>query len=368
MSIESSLESALKQFDQPEAVLKALLAAWNESRSPDVASLVERAGARVKRPPVESKPPDKALAAWLGCAKKKDPADVDRLVAALQVGKVKEIIQRLEVLASAPKDPRFTSLAATLLETQPFRSGAARPIYTSIIALLEAQDDPRTLGRLEIIKARFMPGKGLEGGTDFRDFFTAKIDRAIEKAKQVKPAVALDAASTKHVKALAAKFESGLAAAKHDATGEDALLAAVWAKPADDGPRQVYADFLAERAKPHGEFITLQLAHARGALDAAGRKRMNALLKAHAREFLGPLLPAITLTNLRFERGFVAHCELADKVSPQIQALEAHPAWSTVKSFFAFTGDKVYPKMIKHLRSLGAAKKKTRAALLAQFG
>jgi hypothetical protein len=168
MSIESSLDSALRQFDQPEAALTALLAAWNESRSPDVAVLVERAGARVPRPALETKPPDKALGAWLTCARKRDPADLDRLIAALQAGKVKEIIERLKVLAAAPKDPRLTSLAATLLETQPFRSGAARPIYTSIIALLEAQDDPRTLQRLETVKARFMPGKGLEGGSRAR--------------------------------------------------------------------------------------------------------------------------------------------------------------------------------------------------------
>jgi hypothetical protein len=58
--------------------------------------------------------------------------------------------------------------------------------------------------------------------------------------------------------------------------------------------------------------------------------------------------------NLRFERGFVTHCELADKVSPEIKALETHPAWSTVRSFFAWTGRKVYPAMVKHVQKHGA--------------
>lgn len=212
-----------------------------------------------------------------------------------------------------------------------------------------------------------MPGKGLEGGTDFRDFFTAKIDRAIVKAKTIAAPQALAPGEAAVVKALSDKLERASAGAKDARAGEDALLAAVWADPQDDSPRQVYADFLSERGNPRGEFITLQLADATGTLDAAGKKRMKELLKKHARDFLGPLQPAITLTNLRFERGFVAHCELADKMSPQIQALETHPAWSTVKSFFAFTGEKAYPKMIAHLRKLGAKGKSNRKTFLAQF-
>lgn len=361
------LQQALERFAEPEKALSSLLAAWHETRDPSIAALVELAGARVTRPALEVKPADKALKAWLACEKKRDAADLDRLIAAVQVGKVKEIIQRLEVLAAGPKDPRLTSLAAKLLETQPFRSGAARPIYTAIITLLEAQDDPRALGRLERVKQQFMPGRGLEGGTDFRDFFTAKIDRALKKASAIRAATPLPSKDQALVKELAAKFDRASAGAKEEQAGEGALLAAIWAKPADDVPRQVYADFLSERGRPHGEFIALQLADAQGRLDAAGRKRMNALLKQHAREFLGPLKPAITLTNLRFERGFVAHCELADKLSPEIQALEAHPAWSTVKSFFAFTGDKAYPKMIAHLRALGAQRKGSRSTFLAQF-
>ncbi len=362
-----SIEQALRQYDDPESMLGSLLVTWRETRDPSLAAVTELASRRVSRPALETKPADKALKAWLACEKKHDAADVDRLIAALQVGKVKEIIQRLEVLAAGPKDPRLTSLAAKLLETQPFRSGAARPIYTAIISLLEAQQDPRALARLETVKKQFMPGLGLEGGSDFRDFFTGKVDRALEKAKKVAPPKPLDAAAMKALKTLSTKLEAASASKQQDTKGEAALLEAIWKAPNDDTVRQVYADFLSERGKPHGEFITLQLADANGQLDAAGRKQMKALQKAHAREFLGPLQPAITLTNLRFERGFVAHCETADKMSPQIQAIENHPAWSTVKSFFAFTGDTSAPKLMKHLKALGAQRKKDRRVFLAQF-
>lgn len=45
---------------------------------------------------------------------------------------------------------------------------------------------------------------------------------------------------------------------------EQALLDAIYASPDDDAPRQVFADALTERGDPRGEFITLQLARARG--------------------------------------------------------------------------------------------------------
>lgn len=362
-----TIAQALRQTDQPEAMLGSLLDIWRQTRDPFLAEVVELAGRRVSRPPLESRPADKALKAWLACAKKHDDADLDRLIAALQVGKVKEIIQRLEVLAAGATDPRLTTLAATLLETQPFRSGAARPIYTAIINLLEAQQDPRAIGRLERVKKQFMPGKGLEGGTDFRDFFSRKLERALDKARKVAAPKPLDTASTRALATLASKLEAAAALKQQDTKGELELLSAIWKSPTDDTVRQVYADFLSERGNPHGEFITLQLADADGRLDAAGKKRMKALQKEHARAFLGPLQPAITLTNLRFERGFVAHCELADKMSPQIQAIEAHPGWSTVKSFFAFTGDTSAPSLMKHLKSLGAKRKKDRFSFLAQF-
>src|SRR5262249_20747125 len=44
-----------------------------------------------------------------------------------------------------------------------------------------------------------------------------------------------------------------------DAATEAGLLAAVYAAPADDAPRAIYADWLQERGDPRGELIALQL-------------------------------------------------------------------------------------------------------------
>lgn len=107
------------ELEQPEKSLVFLLEAWRETKDPSLASVVERLGARVKRPELAAKPADAALKAWLACEKKADDADLHRLLAALQIGKVKEIIQRLEVLARRAPDPRLTSVAATCSRRSP---------------------------------------------------------------------------------------------------------------------------------------------------------------------------------------------------------------------------------------------------------
>ncbi|MCI0461264.1 MAG: TIGR02996 domain-containing protein [Gemmataceae bacterium] len=91
-------------------------------------------------------------------------------------------------------------------------------------------------------------------------------------------------------------------------TDHDALLAAVWAEPEDDGPRLVYADWLEENGQPErGEFIRVQCELARPGLTARRRLQLGAreqqLLTAHRAQWLGRLrrspLPWV------FHRGFV---------------------------------------------------------------
>ncbi len=102
------------------------------------------------------------------------------------------------------------------------------------------------------------------------------------------------------------------------------LFAAVYANPDDDGPRSVLADLLQEEGDPRGELIALQLARGRG-----GKKtrRESQLLKGNARKWLGPLAGAVSNRGMVFERGFLAKCELDDRV---VEMLD-HPEWATVE-------------------------------------
>jgi uncharacterized protein (TIGR02996 family) len=78
----------------------------------------------------------------------------------------------------------------------------------------------------------------------------------------------------------------------------EALERAVLANPHDLAPWSVYADYLSERADPRGEFMQVQLALEDESRKTAERKTLAArekqLLKAHEREWLGPLA-AVTL-------------------------------------------------------------------------
>jgi uncharacterized protein (TIGR02996 family) len=97
-------------------------------------------------------------------------------------------------------------------------------------------------------------------------------------------------------------------------TTEDALLAAVFADPADDAPRLIYADWLDEQGDcDRAEFIRVQieLAH-RGRGDPEGhylRAREHALLAKHGRNWAAPL--ANLALSWSFRRGFVDGVKVA---------------------------------------------------------
>jgi uncharacterized protein (TIGR02996 family) len=108
--------------------------------------------------------------------------------------------------------------------------------------------------------------------------------------------------------------------------GYDELVAAVFARPEDDGPRLVLADYLTERNDPRGDFINLQCTLAGSAnpqrrLDLRAKER--ALLAAHEGEWAQGLEVA---TAFRFRRGFVEGVRaLATKFFASPQLMDAHP-------------------------------------------
>jgi uncharacterized protein (TIGR02996 family) len=337
-----------------ESTLAVLVERWRANRNPALAEAIAKLSPRIERPALPIKPAPTALSAWLDCQRAQDPADAARLVAALRIGTVKQIIERLEVLTEAATDradPRFADAAMAILVDQPFTSGSTRRLYTAACKLLAATADPRTAARLEELQRTRMPGKGAEGGVDFRDFFAAKIARALQTAHEVGACTAPDRDDRATIAAA-----TKLLGLSHEAKARDdaAFLAAIWAAPDDDDVRQVYADWLQEQGRPHGEFIVLQLMRANGKPSAEAIRRENQLLKEHFKEFLGPLLPAVQRSNLRFERGFVVHAAIPERRSPRITDLSTHPAWSTLKTFYAWTtARKLHKALIAHLKKLG---------------
>ncbi len=93
----------------------------------------------------------------------------------------------------------------------------------------------------------------------------------------------------------------------------EALLDAVLARPADDAPRLVYADWLSEHGEPRGELIAVQCELAR-TTDAARfldlEARQVSLLSSHGEAWLGPL--AQESLQVEFRRGFVDRVTVID--------------------------------------------------------
>src|SRR5436309_12537299 len=96
---------------------------------------------------------------------------------------------------------------------------------------------------------------------------------------------------------------------------DDAFLQAVLERPDDDGPRLMYADWLAERGDVRGEFIHLQLRLARTPPDDPDRDallaRCDALLAAGRPVWLAALAPlGVAEEEVVFRRGFVDEVKL----------------------------------------------------------
>lgn len=87
---------------------------------------------------------------------------------------------------------------------------------------------------------------------------------------------------------------------------EDEFIDAIVSNPQDDSLRHVFADWLTERGRVQGEFISLQLKAATTKLSAAEKAREKELLVAHRAELMGPFARHVQTTGLRFSRGFIS--------------------------------------------------------------
>lgn len=103
------------------------------------------------------------------------------------------------------------------------------------------------------------------------------------------------------------------------------LLAQVYADPAADAPRLVYADWATSRGDPRGELITLQYARRDRAPEAAAVRRERELLDQYMQRWLAPIWNAIRPYSVRFERGFLSSVT----VEP-FAVIAPRPEWSTV--------------------------------------
>lgn len=248
---------------------------------------------------------------FLKVAKKAPPSERGPLLASVTTAALSDVTRRLELLAQWSRDPRTSRMLLELLSGVPWSSDSSKPAWTAAFALMVKQADARF-----VAASKELPSKWKVRST-MRQWLERAFARAIERLEPIaatalstQERAALTKAVTTHAKAKASR-----AGAKDEAS----LLQAIYATPADDGPRAVLADLLQERNDPRGEFIALQLAN-----DA----RANKLLAANAKKWVGELAPVLT-TELEFRRGFPAVGRTKFRHQADAEKFGGRPEWAT---------------------------------------
>ena len=313
--------------DDLSTVLRGSLDAWRKTKHPRFADLASFASARLleaaPRPQLPTSAKAADLGAWQEVFEAGDARDVPRLLAAVGTPRSAVATERVRLLATL-NDPRVVSGLLALLEAPPFRAGTAQPFFRACAEALAASGDPRVRPALEDLAGRY---KGIIE-TSIGDVVAALLARTARGIDQVKPGP-LPAAWEEKATAWEALFERERQAAarsagtkKSAARSDEELLAAIYAAPADDAPRLVFADALTERGDPRGEFITLQLARARGDATPAQQARERELL-ADATRRAAWALPLSMGGEVTFARGFPAGLALSPREAKKVLGLEA---------------------------------------------
>lgn len=272
------------------AARDALVTAWQQTRSPAIAELVDV---------LDRQAPD-ALSAQL---------------AAIITPRVVTSLANLERLKRVD-DPRLAGWAIDALVNLPFTAVTARDFLVAVAHTAVRHDDPRLAARQpqidDAVSTRI-------GRLAIRQELLAIVAQGVAKLPEP-PAV-----DVSKLAALVEPLQRGTRSA-------DALLAEIYANPTDDAPRLVYADALSEQGDPRGEFIVMQIE--RG--DSEPSAREQELLKKHGKVWLGALAPVLSwgkgYARTTFRRGFVSTADIILSVGKKLRPLLTHPAWATVES------------------------------------
>jgi uncharacterized protein (TIGR02996 family) len=304
--------TALEAEDWPR-VLVELLSVWREAPHPEVAAAIdavsERAIDTIHAPIAPS--PGGRHQLWERRAKSGEPAMVGWCCATLN-GRFGEQVRRLELLRSHGDDPRLSAVVCRLIESAHVR---AQPhnleSWDRLWALLV-----RCGGVLE--RVRQFPASWDDLRPEAFVAFVARLALALPvlEAVAVAPIDRDDAAACMWI------TEGAPWATKtrdRRVREESALLAAVYADPSANAPREVYGDWLQQHGDPRGELIAIQMAHAKNP-DARFTGLEKSLLDEYRDRWRGPL-PA-TATELVFRRGFVDSARNTGPVTED-------PSWAT---------------------------------------
>jgi uncharacterized protein (TIGR02996 family) len=216
---------------------------------------------------------------WFSTAAQCDPMDLPRLIDALPMLSTVRLLEAIAVLDGWPPDPRLGQAMQRFSLELP--SPRARMLVERMAARNASSD-----GRLDADSTEQL----------------ASVHRALDRL---------------------AGFDS-------TRENEQELLARIRANPDDDQARLVYADVLTARGDPRGEFIVLQYLSP-DERTRSHETREHQLVRAHWKDWLGPLADVVIRDRLIFDRGFLSGCRLSATRAEHIDTVFGQPDWCTVK-------------------------------------
>lgn len=347
--MKSTLELAIAA-SSPEVMLALLLEAWRERRLARTADLVAIAARRLPSlAPPKAKNAAEAQAYWLDVAARHDARDLDWLCKTITTSRRDHSMARVEALANWPPDPRAALGLLALVRERPFTSEPNRPFWTLVFRVLARVADESLVPAIASVRPAALV-------SNFEAYIESKL-RALETTIERRPR--LETPTARELELLDAIAAALAVPGEAEAQKTEAdFLAEIWANPKDDGPREVFADWLLERNDPRGELIALQMTRTRGGATRESLKREQKLLAEHARTWMGPLEPAVQAKAYRFERGFLYACKVDWRRMLTTPGLVNHPAWATVREYdLEPAGELACDAWLDHMIALGAKRR-----------
>jgi uncharacterized protein (TIGR02996 family) len=317
--------------------LDLLVGFWGQCRSPVVAACIDRLGLLVDEAELVTPPagPNKKAMhlAWMDAAEHPRPHAVGPLLATLREGKLADVEARIETIARWRPDPRVARAMVVL--TKDYMLGARDRLWRAVYEALLHHADPRVADTVrrrhdQLAGARVL-NRAQSEGRAVRRVFEPFVE-AVEAEHELSIAEHEQAAQVERM--LAERVAAKSSESSDDEAVERGLVEAIVAAWADDGPRQVYADWLQAREDPRGDFIALDLALAAGNKVQGKRDKW---LETHRDALFGPL-QGLSAWQSKFERGLLEHFDLTtrtgglDVADDRRRELLDDLRWATIRS------------------------------------
>ena len=240
------------------------------------------------------------------------------------------------------RDPRLTHVLAGLLRQLPWSGARSRATWRDVFEVIAKHGDPRLIAIAKTLPATWTVGQPLQ------TWLANQLASAVERMPVVQPHPE-EAAIAAFATSLRAQGPTPAATPRNTKS----LLAAIYASPADDTPRLIYADWLQERGDPRGELIALQLGGTK-------TKREAQLLVQHKKAWLGPLANVLH-GDVNFRRGFPAAGTVIFRNQRDVEQFGHLVEWATIEEL-AYSDTIVRDDQKLWSRYLGPAQRHVRIA------